>query len=376
MYSIAVRFALAGTLIGQLASAQPPTTVSLTTPEATSPEEFSRIVSVRETVDGRLLVSDRRENRLALLDFARGVSTSIGRTGSGPAEFRSAGVLVPGQGDTIFLADPAAGRWLVVVDGTPRGVIPPDDRQVRFAPVPVGIDARYVYSYRYPPGGLGRPRDSTALARLHRATGRVDTLAFLEPQTVRATGTRQTSEKTEVRSLSISPWTAGDQALLFPDGWIAIARVSPYRVDWLTAGGELRRGTALPNGAIPFSEAEKLAFMARNARATGRPQASPTTREDWPDEVPPFTSATALLGEPSPALLATPDGYLAVRRTPTAAQSGPAYDIIDRLGRLVIRLALQDGEHLVGFGARHAYAVATDADGIQRVRRYAWPKRP
>src|SRR5690606_13027786 len=53
---------------------------------ATHPQEFTSVSSMRELSDGRVIVTDRGEQRLFVLDFATGEATEFGRKGSGPEE--------------------------------------------------------------------------------------------------------------------------------------------------------------------------------------------------------------------------------------------------------------------------------------------------
>ena len=76
--------------------------------------------------------------------------------------------------------------------------------------------------------------------------------------------------------------------------------------------------------------------------------------------MPPF------LGE---ALVTAPDGRLWIRRAPTAANPDPPYDVIDRKGGLVARVAAGKDIQVVGFGRASVFAVATDDNGIQTLQR-------
>lgn len=86
----------------------------------------------------------------------------------------------------------------------------------------------------------------------------------------------------------------------------------------------------------------------------------------WPAFLPPFLNERTVL-------LAERAGRVVVRRTPDAARPGTSYDDVDRTGTLVARVALGERAHLVGFGARSAYVVETDEDGLQWLRRHPWP---
>jgi hypothetical protein len=145
-----------------------------------------------------------------------------------------------------------------------------------------------------------------------------------------------------------------EAARLFADGWTAIVRVDPYRVDWRAPDGRWTLGRALPLRAVKLSSAEKANYLTR------RPGLRNAT--DWPDDVPPFE-------DPS-TLLAAPDGMLLVRRLPTLAEPGTRYDVIDRAGNRRTQIVLAANEHILGFGANSLYVIETDDDGIQRLRRH------
>ena len=84
---------------------------SLTTPEVELPYQFSRMSGIRELSDARLVVVDPGEKLVAFVDFARASVTTIGREGSGPGEYSSAGRVLPGPGDTTIIGD-LVGRFI------------------------------------------------------------------------------------------------------------------------------------------------------------------------------------------------------------------------------------------------------------------------
>ena len=73
-------------------------------------------VSAR-TRNGRLLVADRVEQILAVLDWQSGRATTIGQSGEGPAEYNGAGWLFALRGDsTLFVEWPNTRRHLLEAD--------------------------------------------------------------------------------------------------------------------------------------------------------------------------------------------------------------------------------------------------------------------
>src|SRR5687767_14747278 len=94
-----VRVVFASSLLLVPALLPSQTVRGLTRPTATSDESFSNITAVRELPDGRVVVADAKERRLAILDFARGTATQLGRSGGGPNEYGNVNTLTRGPGD-------------------------------------------------------------------------------------------------------------------------------------------------------------------------------------------------------------------------------------------------------------------------------------
>jgi hypothetical protein len=360
-----------GFLFASLTRAQPPLVVLLTNP-VTASEEFSRVGSSRELADGRLLVTDQRDNRIALVSFDGTPAQTLSRVGSGPGEYRRTGPLVAMPGDSTALVDGPNGRLLLFSGGKVAGTIVLADQATRLSEIPVGISAAHFYAYSFPVDRRGAA-DTLALVRVSRRNRAIDTIARMAAQTARLSAPKRNGSITTVH-ITVSPWSAGDQAVLFEDAWLAVARVAPYAVDWITPNGKLQRGKPIRAEDPPFSDAEKRAFLARLSEGTGRPAASIDSRSDWPEVVTAFTSDSRIIGAPAPALLTSPRGQLLIRRQPTAAEPPQRYDIVDRSGRVVGQVVLGRGETLIGAGRAHLYSVVTDDDGIQRVRRYDWPE--
>ncbi|HEX9630918.1 MAG TPA: hypothetical protein VGA02_00535 [Gemmatimonadales bacterium] len=73
------------------------------------------MAGLRELRNGRVVVSDRLERTVTLVDFATGDMTAIGREGQGPGECGMPGVRFPLGGDSTLMLDIAAMRGLVLV---------------------------------------------------------------------------------------------------------------------------------------------------------------------------------------------------------------------------------------------------------------------
>ena len=75
-------------------SAQPAVR-SLPAANARLEAEFSDLTAVRELRDGRLLLFDRKEERLVVADLTTGAIRDVARKGQGPREFEFVAALLP-----------------------------------------------------------------------------------------------------------------------------------------------------------------------------------------------------------------------------------------------------------------------------------------
>ena len=365
------------TSLASPAAAQPVRVGALRGPADELDYAFTRITSVRELPDGRLLVADAGEDvRLAMVDWRSGAVRTLGREGAGPGEYRSVGRLVPLGGDSTLLEDRRTGRWLLLAG----------ERFVATARIPIagggvpvlaGADARGrvlrlgdVSFGRMP--GMSRPlamvesADTVAVVLARRDAASGDTIARIRGRF----GAMRSVRKPVTPGGAPIPWFVGnplatsDHAWLFADGWTAVAFADPYRVEWRSPDGRRAGGRALPFVRVPVDARQKRAALAREyAPSVGMTEADVPP---WPPFLPPFLNERTVL-------LAEPAGRVIVRRTPDAARPGTFYDVVDRSGALVARVALGEREHLVGFGARSVYVVETDDDGLQWLRRHPWP---
>jgi len=196
------------------------------------------------------------------------------------------------------------------------------------------------------------------LAIVDRPTGRKTHVGSLRLHPPR-TGAPQSVEVGGGVGFRVVPLDVAEEGLLFRDGWMGVARIQPYRVDWRTPEGEWIRGRPLPFHAIPFTERERRAY-ARGRRGVA---SAPV----WPRDIPPFDKGPG-------ALLPTPEGLLAVRRVPSADAPETRVDLVDRTGTLRRVIVLGVRERILGFGARSVYVVRVDADDLEYVRRHPWPR--
>ena len=349
-----------------IAAAQQVTRVVLPPATASLVEEFSFVISARELKDGRVIVSDSRDGRVVVADLKAGKVEQISRRGQGPGEYPTARPVWRINGDSSVLVD-SPRRWLMFDGARIVATLAPDAPGVATTKgIPRGVDeVGHVYSSEFLPGGNRPIGDSTALMRVRRSNGQADTITRLNALVPRRTSS---ANKDGYFEFSLPIATMADEALPFPDGWVAVVRSEPYRVEWRSADGKWTRGAPLPFTAIRMDDKEKRAFMVRLAVPTGKAPSPPDSIPDWPAMVPVYRSPVQLF--------AATDGRLLIPRLATADNPETRYDVVNRRGVLDAQLVLAANERIVGFGPSSVYLAVTDDDGIQRLRRHPWPPRP
>ncbi len=348
---------------------------------------FSRVTSVRELGDGRVVITDEKESRLVIADFPRQTVTAIGRTGQGPGEYRQLARAWALGSDSTLIKEPFNARWLVLHGDKVVATLGPAEPQVSaFAPrgllsgssahgtllaVTIGRDA------------AGRPTmiDSLVLQRLDRRTARIDTVGRLRSaEAWSAAAGMEAQPAAERAATGGAPgrrrFSLGlqvpDQATMFADGWVAIARAKPYRVEWCSPEGRCRPGPELSGQVVRFTDREKRAYLAAaQLRLTWPPTSDPAEVSGWPAEVPPFAMPKSQID--GGALWPMPDGRLLIERTPTADRPSRRYDIVGRDGRVEAQLRLDQTRRVIGFGVRHVYVIDIDDNGLEHLSRLAWP---
>ncbi|NIR45796.1 MAG: hypothetical protein GWN99_15290 [Gemmatimonadetes bacterium] len=372
----ALAFALAAAPVSGLLGQDDVPRTRLDDPEASFPEPFSSIEGLREFDDGRVMVSDRIEQAVRLIDFADGDMRQIGQVGQGPGEYRMPDELLPLPGDATLLVDFGNMRLTVV---SPDGKLTDSEPMVRpegWFLFPRGTDARgrlYIEGSSFQLGPGREPPDSFAISRYDRDGGSVDTVAMLP-----RAQTGQITMGGGGRGLSFSgsgasAYQARDAWAVAPDGRVAVARHDPYRIEWLTADRERIVGPEIVYEPVEVTEADKEAWADEMSTGTvvaigtrgggGRAMNLPrpdTDEIDFPERKPAF---------PANAVSVTPDGLAWVKRH--VAHGRPeTYDVFDAAGRRIKQVVLPERRRLVGFGDGTLYAVYIDDDDLQWLERY------
>ncbi len=342
------------------------------------PEPFARVTGLRELAPGRLLVSDGIEEKVVLLDLARGSARQVGRAGPGPKEYKGPDALIALPGNRSLLVDLGNSRLTEVgPDGTigdSRSFVEEgeDGFSIR---LPAGADTRGRLYYQPMVGGPGRS-DSARVVRFDRATGRVDTVA----RTALPAVNRRTSGGEGNRSERVMPrpFAAQDAWGVAPDGRIAIARAEPYRLDWVAEDGRVAAGTPVSWRPVPIREGDKREWIEgmanglsvrmenRNGQQSiafsrgGMRDAADPAQFTWPEAKPAF---------PAGAVRVTPEGEAWVERH-VAAGAPRQFDVFDARGRLVRSVTLPARVRLLGFGQGVAYGARMDEDGMEWLAAY------
>ena len=260
----------------------------------------------------------------------------IGVVGEGPGEFRQGpGRLFALQNDTTAVAE-WAGVPLVFMHRN-RML----RHNARAAGLPIGVDtvgnghwfvvdisSNSRFTDR---DGRGRLGYSRTIVRTTREFEILDSIATIgggeivsaPPSGGRGRGTLRTHKPPE-------------QAIAFSDGWLAIAYLEPYRVDWLQPTGEWIRGAALSQDTLAFE------------------------RTDYG------------------TVIGAPDGRVLIRRSVRSApeRNTVRYDVVDRSGRLNGFFLVAQNEYVIGPGRQRLYIVTEGPRGLKGVRTVKWPPSP
>jgi len=371
--------------------AQEVSTVRLSRPDAELPDPLSSVSGLRELSDGTLLVTDGRERRVLLVDFRTG-ATLVGREGAGPGEFAIPRRLFALGGDTTALHDPGNGRYLLILPGgVAAGTFTLSDSLVRGVTAIRGVDAmgRFYLQIRAA-ADFAAGAASEWLARLHRRTGVLDTLATLQVPAGREEGSMSLGNGM-LRRLTNRPLAAEDVVAVGADGRVAVVRVSDYHVEWIDPTGRKLSGPPVRFEPIRVTPAERRAFMDAQvvpgqiitrgnpdagARALPRPPGRAGSARGSERPLPPgFDEASMLWPANKPpfppnAASIAPDGRLWVLRENAHTDSTARYDVFDAQGRLAMRVELPRRTRLAGLGRGVVYLTRIDDDDLHFLQRY------
>lgn len=371
-----LRVALLLGLLSGTAAAQTVPTLQMTKPERVAPEPFSMIRGVRELADGRLLVSDWLEARLAVVDLQRRSVSDRGRVGAGPTEFRLPGRLLPFRGDSTLLVDLGNSRMAVIdADGNIRRTFRPDAEAAMYTSAADNMGRLY-YTI---PGWLARPPlpgDTVELASYDPATSTQRVLARLQ-------GSKPPlSNRSPTPRVPFVIFSPNDTWAVSPGGRVAVVRHTELRIDWIDGRGVVR-GPAHPWRPERVRDADRFDYVksfAQNSPVGGRGDGGMSaassdmlTREHiegmvrasaFAETLPPFRSGDVFIDGSERLWLGRWTRSTEPRR----------YDVFDGRGRRIATVQLAANRRIAGFGRTHAYVVHTDDDGLETIERHVLPR--
>lgn len=370
-------------LAGQSLPAQTgkPREIRIDTPARVAKDDFTRSSGVFELPDGRLLVSDRADERVLILDLAKSSSTRLSRAGSGPSEYRMPGRLIRWAADSVLLVDEGNDRLAIIAPdlkiarsfsamtpGVPAGL------------TPRAVDAEgrmYAQVSRWAAGPFGKHGDSIPIIRFTRAGNR-EVMAWVIALAEPANGVKY--------GLPYIPYSPQDVWAANSKGEIIIARSGDYHIERLTASG-VKRGPKVAFTQLKVTEQDKFAYTKSflehsSIGGKGGPSATPSGLSPLPPEmlakeeierlikVNPFASVKAPFTDDLP-LLSISGTLWVTRSVPIDAR--PVLDGFNEAGDLVRQVTLPAGRRAVAAGKQSLYAVVEDQDGFERLEQYLVP---
>lgn len=372
MSRLLVPLALTLTVSGLPLPAQAPRRLS--NPTELQGVTFSSIRGLRALGDGRLIVSDSREGRVLLVDFADNSARSLVPQGDGPREIRQVGGVYAGKAGIVEVYDQGRLRLLPI---TPAATLL-DSRAL-----PVSTTSRSASTDgpdQYVPDTVGSfvgqgvrmtmggPADSATLLRTPAGGAPVLLTKVRQParRVTSVSGNYTTSQAVWFSPVDL--WAAA------PDGWVAVVRSAPYRVEWYSPGG-VTVGAAVPYAPMKVTDADREAIreLASGNRAAGAtvqgagskaPVTAPSAEPPILDVKPPISGYLPRIDEL---------GRVWVERSRAGTSVNYSYDVFDRHGAVVDRVELPNGARLVGFDAHALYGVRKDQDDLLHLLRFPSP---
>lgn len=245
-------------------------------PTATSTHPFRFIFTIRETFDGKVLVSDAIRHQLVLLD--KNLSNAIVVIDSANPGGQSYGdwpvPLVKWRGDsTLFLDSPSKTMLVLSPSGQViRTMAPPKQTDLgRIFADQSGFDVNGNVLYRgfsqlvadtatARDGTFTRkshPSDSIGLVRGNFQTRTVDTIAKLKQDGTTTATQTTTFDGKKLLHVSLNPLVTIDDWAVLSDGTLAIVRGYDYHVDFTLSDGSHTSSGKLPFDWKPLSENDK-----------------------------------------------------------------------------------------------------------------------
>ncbi len=323
------------------------------------PHPFTAVAGLRELGDGRVLVSDRGETRVVLVDFGTGDTVPVGGEGAGPGEYAIPGRLVPLPGDSTLLVDEGTRRLAVVrADGRMGATINPPAGILITSLGGVGLTGEIFFEGR--PAGTGgadgtSSSDSVPILRWRPGAAHADTVARLRVGPLASVALGDPSGGMVTRISIPQPFAPGDAWGVNSRGELLILRAEPFRMERRDRdGAPLGTGSILRRAPVPVTARDREVFPFGSKAAESI---------QWPETKPPFVYGTFRV---------SPGGDAWVQLSTPADDPAPLYGILQPDGTLTRLVRLPAGRRLVGLGKNAVYAVQKDDDDLEWVERYAF----
>ncbi len=351
-------------------------TIVVETADAASTERFTLIKGFRELPDGRIMVTDWIEERVVVLDLVSGGVLDFGRVGGGPKEFRLPSQLVPLPGDSTLLVDFGNVRMIVISPQLEFArTIPLNAHGENWRMSPRAADENGALFFEWSAWTAGRRRDSVEVGHWSPESG----LGTVGEVRVKAYTSRPPGPSTGLPYIAFSKQ---DGWAVTPNGWLAVVRSDPYRVDWHGPDGQEIIGEPVAYDPIPVTMDDRRDHVRRwlaSTATTGRggdgggafshvPASQQSSAEIdrtartalFENEFPPFVPAGVWTPKP---------GVLWVQRWLPESEV-LRFDIFDRTGARRAVVTLPMGRRIIGFGHNTLYATVADRDDLLTIERY------
>jgi hypothetical protein len=355
---------------------------TLSRADASFPEPFSSIRGLRELSDGRVVIADRLEVMVAIIDFSSGDRVSVAKQGQGPGEYGTPGQLFALAGDTTFMVDFGNFRGLIILPDGSVGETVVLRPSAELMIIPRGADSRgriYAQPPRLSVGGSRSSSDSAAIVRFDLHTQVIDTVRLVPFEGMGGGGVSVSMVRVGggggggALAGGPKPYQPQDSWAVTRAGRLAIVHADPYRVEWIEPGGDAIMGPQVSYEPVRVGKAEKEEWAERQGSGTmmmrtnqggSRTVQAPRPDiddQDWPTHKPAFETT---------GVYATPAGEIWVRRSQRAGDLPWVLDVFDQRGRLVKQVTLPQGHRISGFGDGTMYTAHRDADDLEWLERF------
>lgn len=369
-------------------AAQAPQVQRLAAPELTYETDFTALRSLRPLSDGSVLAVEGQLQQVLRLPADGGAASEVGTRGQGPGEYMDPGAVLPlGPSDFSLLVDWTQQR-LLILDPTGR-TLASEPWVFPVAVVPAARDAMERMYW-----------DNASEVRMG-ADGEVvegDATLFRivpgsEPQPVTALAVRNRGERWASNPVSRmfnpgqggvarmplarSPFGHQDIWTLAPDGRIVVARLSPFRLEFIAPDGTVTRGPELPYDPIRVTGRDRTGWIENaqrgqenapltfNVEGAGpqriqRPGMDPD-QLFFPETKPPF---------PWNGLHTAGPGRVVLQRHVAAEADHTRVDLFDGTGRLLRTLQLPPDRTLVGAAEGVLFTLRYNEFDVQILERW------